>query len=479
MSRKFQALRIAHRIKKIALAKTLGVDVRTITNWEKPNGIVPSLDKMDSIASAFQISLFEIYSCFMFNPDLVDSDEVQDPIFVSREDPFAKPGDWDLDGLNLFIRIYQLSLKGLGTVNYRYCTFRFSHVKSSLFDADCPDEELMSIFLQTTLGKRLKEKRKEIDPFFLSMERMKKFREVLSDGCILMDGHFNSIVLNLGNTYRWRLVAQSYGNIVFEIEVTKAIFPEMELDLREKQLSTITLTFFDYGDTNPPTLTEPTTRIFALEKTKVIGTYIKEYRRRHGLDQQDLAKHLSMYASEFDEIDNKKISKWENGELPSTNALQKICDVLNLSEEKLLDAYYYNYFDSTDLDINNQIYKIGLSLSFLNATDFPTLSEFLQEYIWAKQTIWTSISDLVFFSSLVPSLHSDKFIISEIEIREDTIYLYNRNNKRIALKPTLIEDLRPFSSHGNCCYEFRCSLILDDVKYNCILRFYYYMAHQD
>ena len=474
MSRKFHVLRKNHHIKKAVLAKKIGVDVRTITNWEKTNGIVPSLDKMASIASAFQLSLFEIYSCFMSDPDVVQSDDVQDHMFIGNEKPLVQSEDWNLDGINLFIIIYQHSLKGLGTVNYQYCTFRFSHVISNLFDAECPDEELMSIFLQTTLGKKLKEEKNEIDPFILSLVRAKNFRGVLSDGCIIMDGHFNTIVLNLGNIYRWRMVAQSYGNVVFEIEVKKAIFPEMETDITNNQISTILLTFFDYGDKNPPRLAEPKTEIYALEKSKVLGRYLKEYRKRHGLDQRRLAEYLSRYSAA---VDNKRISKLENGEIPSADVFRQLCTVLNLPEEKLLDAFYYNYFDSTDLDTTNQIYKMGLSLRFFNTTDFLSLSEFLQEYVWAKQTMHRGASGHVFFNNHVLSLREDRFIISEIDIKEDTIYLYNKNNKRIALKPMLIKDLRPYSSHANCCYEFRCSLIFENVEYDCILRFYYYMAH--
>ena len=72
----------------------------------------------------------------MFNPDVIDSDNEQGTMFAETEHPLAQPADWDSDGLNLFLRIHQLSLRGLGTVNYGDCTFRFSHAISKLIDAN-------------------------------------------------------------------------------------------------------------------------------------------------------------------------------------------------------------------------------------------------------------------------------------------------------------------------------------------------------
>lgn len=476
MSRRFQELRKECRVKKTELAQKVGVDVRTITNWEKVNGTIPPLDVMDRIASALQISLFEIYSRFMYNPDKLENDVVQNSFFNNTDQPLARPVPWDSDALNLFIRIFQLSLNGLGSISYQHCTFRFSHIVSSLFDSDCSDDELRSFFLQTTLGTQLDKTEKDLS-FYLLLERGKSFRGVLSDGCIMIDGHLNTIVLNLEMIKKWRLIAQSYGSIVFEIELKKAIFLEMDKEIHDKQVSLITLTLYDYGNEHPPKLSEPITQLYSLEKSEVFGRYLKEYRKRHELDQQQLAEQLSMYLPEFD---NKKISKWGNGELPSAYKFHLLCNLLNLSEEKLLDAFYYGYYDSTYLDTSDQIYTIGLSLSFIKANDFSTLSEFLQDYSWSKSVVGNvfennDILGAITFNCIVPSLKTDDFVISRMSLKDDAIIFYNKNNSRLSLRPPLIKAIRPFSTHSNYCYEFKCTLLIDYTAYDCCMRFSYFM----
>lgn len=125
MSRRFQELRKECRVKKTELAQKVGVDVRTITNWEKVNGTIPPLDVMDRIASALQISLFEIYSRFMYNPDKLENDVVQNSFFNNTDHPLARPVHWDSDALNLFIRIFQLSLVFIHIIQICYSLSRY------------------------------------------------------------------------------------------------------------------------------------------------------------------------------------------------------------------------------------------------------------------------------------------------------------------------------------------------------------------
>ncbi|MBR3999247.1 MAG: helix-turn-helix transcriptional regulator, partial [Clostridia bacterium] len=69
MSLKFKKLRESKGITKKELAENLNVDYRTITNWEKANGTLPSLRVLKDIAAYFHESTYSIYNCFMNNPD--------------------------------------------------------------------------------------------------------------------------------------------------------------------------------------------------------------------------------------------------------------------------------------------------------------------------------------------------------------------------------------------------------------------------
>lgn len=55
MSIRFKKMREAI-MKKVQFAEAVNVDVRTVTNWEKEDGTIPSLDTIIQIASVLMIS---------------------------------------------------------------------------------------------------------------------------------------------------------------------------------------------------------------------------------------------------------------------------------------------------------------------------------------------------------------------------------------------------------------------------------------
>ena len=65
--------------------------------------------------------------------------------------------------------------------------------------------------------------------------------------------------------------------------------------------------------------------------TLKIGHYIQHLRKSAGMTQKELADKLH--------ISFQAVSKWENGDsLPDTAILLDLCDVLNTTADKLLNA---------------------------------------------------------------------------------------------------------------------------------------------
>lgn len=69
MSLRFKALRSSSNYNKTQFADLMQVAYRTVTNWEKKDGVIPSLSTISSIAKALHVPTYTVYDCFMNNPD--------------------------------------------------------------------------------------------------------------------------------------------------------------------------------------------------------------------------------------------------------------------------------------------------------------------------------------------------------------------------------------------------------------------------
>ena len=65
MSLRFKALRSSSNYNKTQFADLMQVAYRTVTNWEKKDGVIPSLSTISSIAKALHVPTYTVYDCFM------------------------------------------------------------------------------------------------------------------------------------------------------------------------------------------------------------------------------------------------------------------------------------------------------------------------------------------------------------------------------------------------------------------------------
>lgn len=114
MSLRFKALRSSSNYNKTQFADLMQVAYRTVTNWEKKDGVIPSLSTISSIAKALHVPTYTVYDCFMNNPD---SDPEENFFEFNKHDLTDGYRKSSLPGL-LFKVMNTLHLFGGGILQY-------------------------------------------------------------------------------------------------------------------------------------------------------------------------------------------------------------------------------------------------------------------------------------------------------------------------------------------------------------------------
>ena len=140
MSLRFKALRSSSNYNKTQFADLMQVAYRTVTNWEKKDGVIPSLSTISSIAKALHVPTYTVYDCFMNNPD---SDPEENFFEFNKHDLTDGYRKSSLPGL-LFKVMNTLHLFGGGILQYEGHVFYYSHIsyKERKNTATNLDEEL-------------------------------------------------------------------------------------------------------------------------------------------------------------------------------------------------------------------------------------------------------------------------------------------------------------------------------------------------
>ena len=186
MSLRFKELRKSH-ISKAKLAEVLQVDVRTVTGWEQRNGIVPSLALAKEMAFLFGLETYDIYDCFINDPD--------NPDYVPLSDECIKPfPDFMLEDYKIKNRHYH------GTMTYGTSCFAFGGIYF-------PDNSY-------------------------------------EDGFIVMDANYNMIVFPGDDILSMDPVFYANGCIAYSIRTGLPVFEEMKETIQTNGSADVLLTLF-------------------------------------------------------------------------------------------------------------------------------------------------------------------------------------------------------------------------------------------
>ena len=105
-----------------------------------------------------------------------------------------------------------------------------------------------------------------------------------------------------------------------------------------------------------------------MSKLKLLfGRKIKEYRKKYGLTQAQLAERVN--------IDDKHISCIENGKnFPSADLLERISNALNIEPKDLFEFYYLQDVPDLKSDIISMIDK-------LSQNDLSLVHKYIRNFI--------------------------------------------------------------------------------------------------
>lgn len=347
MSLKFKALLKRKGITQTFLAKSLNVSSRTVRNWAKEDGTVPTLTVADEITKLLNISTYDLYSCFVEDPDNEDDEnkfEWHDHDFSARmsEECNYAPG--------LFHRLKSVDAGREGVLRYQNEMIRFSDM----------------IFCDNYQEKNLV-KRFGIAPF---------------SGIVLIDDSLNMIPLQISNIVSWRVESNQFDNFTVRVTVSYPFMTEMAQDSASTDSYDIYITFWKSSDSKNP-FTLSSYRIENKNQEDVIPAYIKEFRERRQLTQNNFAAGL------LDEIKGKNVSKWENGDLvPSFKQIQRICIMYGISPEALFDAYDNSYFSKHSADIGRNCFDIGINYLFNRTNSDEEIQRLVEVFKFMHDAVW-------------------------------------------------------------------------------------------
>lgn len=456
MSKKFKQLREAKNIKKADLANALNVDYRTITNWEKENGIIPTLNTAKEIAQVFNVPTFDIYDSFINNPDEIEERLIQAEIFDYSQELDDVPVD---DTSFAFFEYLAKSPAwgttwGSGIIQYETQIFKFE----TLFVIDRFNDYLGD-FVENGEAKK-------VGDFTLipvqptDKESFLDVTKHLYGGFIAVDNYKNIIDINQNNLLRWKLISKSNGNITFQLDVSYPLFPEMCEQIEHTGVASINLTFFDYK-TNAVLKSETAINNclyksnYSFNQKNIIGKFIREIRKKHNMNQLEFADAIIGY-----ETSNKTINKWEKGiSLLSLLQLDALSHSYNFSAKSLLDQYDRDYFVEASIDNTNRVYNVGLNCLFSKSNTATQWFEFLRHYVYIKKFTgaWLDnsevLGEITSETNEKQPFNADGTIINDIIVEDNQITIRLENDTQVILCADAIYSIETRNCYGNIVYE--------------------------
>lgn len=433
MSLRFKDLRLSSSYNKTQFAEIMHVDFRTITNWEKKDGVIPSLSTITNIARALHVPTYTVYDCFMNNPD---SEPQENPFKFNNHDltdGYIEPSPPGI----LFKLMNSLHLFGGGILQYEGHVFCYNHIsyKNCENTSMNLDEELVFFMF----------------PF---------------EGIILHDDNLNFIPIKISDLKYWKIVSKEYGNLTFEIAVKTPLLSNMKGYLEDNEYCISYLTIFEYKSNHTMFKRESLNYLSKMDSNDVIPKYIKSTREREGITQGDFADRLNLWLNK--KINNKTVNKWENLQLlPTLPQLRAISIAFHVSIDKMLDAYDQGYFASKSIDKEDRTYNVGINHQFDETSNIREASCFIDSYKYICQTFGQNpLRPLcyLFFETEKNPLSRKDIYIYDITINNCTISLTLYDGKKIHINTKCLKLLEAYSLHHNYYYEFYGEYLHNDIS---------------
>lgn len=167
-----------------------------------------------------------------------------------------------------------------------------------------------------------------------------------------------------------------------------------------------------------------------------VGSFVKNYRQKHGITQEEFAKIL--------DITQNAVSKWENGVTsPTMPQRERICEKLGITEAEL--------FGSGNVEDATPVRQIPV-ISWVCANRFENivLEDCIEEYIHTTSKAKRAFSLRVQWDCMEPEfregdyllidpdsivIHNDFVIVQDLESDEATFKQYKKYGDHVVLHP--------------------------------------------
>ena len=421
MSLKFKQLRTSI-MKKKRFTNMMNVDIRTVTNWEKKNGSIPSLERMKTIADILEISMYDVYSSFLYDPDNLQVNYC----FSNQQQNQQKITQSLSSGFNpaykLFKFIHEYRLFGEGFAIYEYKLYRY----------------------------------RRLILHYPPIVESDRFSDIIkpSDGFVLEDEMGNAIVLNEKTIDSFMIVFHSENNTTFKLNISIPIFPEMALVIHEKSICSIYLDTYKNNAEHCLPYYKNKELVFEDNANNLIGRYIKEYREKKKLSREELAKLLPGLDTP---LSTSTIASWENGtKIPSARHLESLCEYFQIRADDLLNSVQSNVYVSSIVDGNDSSQlNLGLSYLFNNSNSPDRFEIFLENYFFRVSTIEGPSSFLGLF-------RIKGYSLGFFEYKSDNNMHFSTLNREIPFRVDMIKTIIPKSINNGLFFEFNGTIQIEN-----------------
>lgn len=417
MSLRLKKLRNSKNINKSEFSRLMNVTFKTITNWEKKNGTIPSLEVTYQIAQVLQVPTFIVYKCFVDDPDF----EKENGFHFNHHniDDLYKISNFS--GLKKYINAKKIYGRGILRIENEMIEFD-NIILDEISDYN-GYEELIDL--------------------------MTNPKKSVFSNMILLDKYNNIVLLKDDMIGKCEKISNNYNNISFKLELLKPICPKsiVPCDLY--------LTIFEV-DKKHFNYINHINRLEILDRKEVIPHALKALHNRKSISQSQFADNMG--------IDKKLLNKWETGTLaPPLLKIKEIAAKNNVSEELLFDCYDSGLFSDMCFDVVNNIYNVGLAYQFNIIDNVSDFVSFLENYNLVKTAIFNDgIKGIIVFEN------ENIGYIEKIDKECNEILLIIKDEE-YNLNFDDIKYIKACSLHSNYYYEFIGMFLIENKEIRFIL----------
>jgi len=406
MSLRFKEYRKLKGISKNKLSEDTGIAIRTLTSWEKENGIIPSISSLNTLAEGLGCPLSEVVDLFI--DDKHDDTNQNSFTLHDHKDKLYK------NILMLPMYLQKKGLSGAATVfgnNYMY-TFDivFYDIKPPFYMSDSGELIQNNLYVY------------------------------------LLDRCFNTFIIDLRKVAKFEILNESINSSYITFTIQEG-----------DRLDNVSVLFTSMPGINPYYFNT----YHKMEKYKILGHFLKDLRKKNNITQQELCDILQNFYSKkrtgtkysSNTISVKTLSKWETGDTQvPIDAFYLICLYFEADFQNAITCYENGFYFSDAVYI-----KTGLVHYSKKVSTLGTLERFINFYSAFMSVACTKTESPI---GVLKDENEYEVMIDDISVDPDGILIMSSSNE-----PSRINNIVSIQS-VDCKANLVFSFIISENKKN-------------